>query len=319
MKLYIIDHLGSHKTTRQIEKWFTDKGHEVRWDMYYDPPIMEWCDVAFFAWAEGMMQLALRDEYLEKKQDWSSKNIVVQGMDIEVWSGQPAGTEWKKIDNVVYCSKFIGDLLLERFPIKTDNPELPIHHIPLSVDMNEWAFKERSPGRNIGVIGHMWNAKGAQLIPQFMRKLIDKSGHDDWRMDIQGYWKHDTWEWYFYYFNHMIKELGLTNNVFLNETPVDSIDQWLEDKNYLVTFSMKDAFSIIVGEAMAKGIKAFPHNFPGSKDIWGKYVWTSVDEVVDRVLNEDYNSQEYRDYVASNYSNEIIMPKWEAVFDSKTR
>ncbi len=303
MKLYIIDHLGNHRTTQQIEKWFADKGHEVKWDMYYDPKLMEWCDTALFAWTEGMLHLALKDGWGHKRK------IITYAMDIEIWSGQPVDTDWSQVDTLAYCSKFMYGLMKERYPIK----DVKSAHIPLSVEMGAWSFKERKPGNKIAVLGHMWNAKGPDMIPQLARQLIDSSGRDDWKIHIQGAWRHDTWEWLYYYVKGIIKDLGLENNVFINEDKVSSINEWLEDFNYFIHFGQKDAFSIGVAEAMAKGVKAFPHNFPGSKDIWGKYVWTSIDELVERVLNEDYNSQEYRDYVASNYSNEIVMPFWEKV------
>jgi glycosyltransferase involved in cell wall biosynthesis len=163
----------------------------------------------------------------------------------------------------------------------------------------------------VAVIGHFWGSKGEVMIPQFVRQLIDKTGNDKWKFYMQGNWRHDVWKWYFYYMKHIIKELGLENNVILNEERVGSIDNWLEDKNFLVTFSMKDAFSIIVGEAMAKGIKALPHNFMGARDIWGKYVWNSFDELAYRLDKEYYNSHEYYDFVKDNYSNEVIMKLWE--------
>ena len=114
-----------------------------------------------------------------------------------------------------------------------------------------------------------------------------------------------------------MKELKLEDNIILSEEKVDSVDQWLENKNYLVTFSMKDAFSIPVAEAMAKGIKALPHNFLGAKDIWEEHVWSTFDELKKMMFDEDYNSEEYREYVTSRYDNTVIMPKWEKLFLQK--
>lgn len=303
MKILITDHLGSHRTTQQIEKWFTQKGHEVTWSMYYEPEMMAEADVTLFAWTEGMLQLALKDGWGKKKK------IVTYAMDIEIWSGQPVDTDWSQVDTLVYCSKFMFDLMKERYPIG----KVKTAHIPLSVEMGDWEFKEHKPGNKIAVLGHMWNAKGPDMIPMFARELIDKSGRDDWEIHVQGEWRHDVWEWLYYYVKNQIKDLGLEKNVFINEEHIPQINPWLDEFDYFVHFGQKDAFSIGIAEAMAKGIKTFPHNFPGAKDIWGDYVWKTIPELVNRILTEPYESKKYRDHIENTYSNERIMPLWEKI------
>ena len=302
-KIYIADHLGQHKTTIQLEKWFKEHGHEVHWNMYYDPKEAQWCDVMFFEWLEGMLILALKDGWGQKKP------VYARAMDIEVWANNANGADWTGLKGLAYTSKYIFEVCKEAHDF-TKYPTLKLEHIPLSVDMKEWTYKERVPGHNVAVIGHMWDSKGPALIPQFVRQLIDKTGDNRWKFYIQGNWRHDVWRWYLYYFKHIVKELKLEDNIILSEERVPNINEWLENKDFLVTFSMKDAFSIIVAEAMAKGIKALPHNFPGSKDIWGKYVWSTFDELQYKMIGEVYDSKEYYDYVNDNYSNEVIMPKW---------
>jgi glycosyltransferase involved in cell wall biosynthesis len=312
-KLYIGDHLGSHKTTIQMEKWFNKKGHEVHWDMYYenekgptpDTNWMEWADVVFFEWCEGMVALALKDGWGKKKP------VYCRAMDIEIWAGQAASEDLTDLAGIAYTSKALFKILKEDGDWAARYKELPKAHIPLSVDMNDWNYRERKQGYNVAVIGHMWDAKGANLIPHFVDRLIKETGTRKWRFYIQGDWRHDVWRWYLHYTKHIIKEMGLEENIIINEDRIENMDQWLDDKNYLVTFSMKDAFSIIVAEAMAKGIKAIPHNFLGAKDIWGDHVWTTFDDLITKMVSERYMSPEYHGYVRDSYSNEVIMPKWE--------
>ncbi len=306
-KICIFDHLGVHKTTKEMEKWFAAHGHEVKWNMYYDMRELEthigWCDIAIFEWFEGMMETCLKDGWGKKKP------VYCRAMDIEIWANNAQGADLTDLSGLAYTSKAYFEVLKENHDL-SKYPKLKLAHIPLSIDMKEWTYKERKKGFNVAVIGHFWGSKGEVLIPQFVRQLIDRTKNDKWKFYLQGHWRHDVWKWYLYYMKHIIKELGLEDNIILNEERVGSIDNWLEDKNFLITFSMKDAFSIIVGEAMAKGIKALPHNFQGSKDIWGEYVWSSFDELTYRLAYEDYNSKEYYDFVNEHYSNDVIMPKW---------
>lgn len=307
MKIYIGDHLGQHKTTHEMEKWFVNKGHEVQWDMYYEPKKAEWADVIFFEWCEGMMALCLKDGWGKKKP------VYARAMDIEIWAGQAAREDITDLHGLAYTSKALFEIMKNDDEWYRRYPHVPTHHIPLSIDMKDWTYKSREHGYNIAVLGHMWDAKGPQLIPQFARYLIDKTGDTKWKFYVQGNWRHDVWKWYYEYFKHIVKELKLEDNIILSEERVESIDQWMEDKNYLVTFSMKDAFSIPVAEAMAKGIKALPHNFLGAKDIWGKHVWSTFDELYEKMMS-DYNSEEYYNYVEERYSNEKIMKLWENLF-----
>ncbi len=314
-KIYIGDHLGQHRTTIQMEKWFTAHGHEVHWDTYYEPdrgPLgptppnpswIEWADVILFEWLEGMVELCLKAGWGKKKP------VYARAMDIEIWANNSSGADWTDLTGIAYTSKYMFSLSDKLHNFK-QYPKLKTAHIPLSIDMNEWTYKERKPGHNVAVIGHMWDAKGPNLIPQFVRQLIDKSGDDKWKFYIQGDWRHDVWEWYWQYMNHIIKELELEKNIILDETHVESIDKWLEDKDFVVSFSHKDAFSLPMGEAMAKGIKTLPHNFMGAKDIWGKYVWSSFSELFGELVLGDYDSKEYYTFVKDHYSNEVVMPKW---------
>src|SRR3990167_928055 len=294
MKVAIFDHLGVHKTTYQIEKELKRRGHEVKWNMYYDmrekEDYIEWCDIALFEWLEGMVETCLRDGWGKKKP------IYARAMDIEIWAENSTGADWTDLKGLAYTSKAMFNVCNETHNF-SKYPNLKLAHIPLSVDMNDWPYKERKQGYNIGVLGHMWDAKGPNMIVQFARELIKRTGTNKWKFYVQGDWRHDVWRWYFYYFNHIIKELGLQDNIIINEKRVDNINEWYEKMNYLIAFSMKDAFSIPVAEAMAKGIKALPHNFMGSKEIWGKYVWSDFDELLTKMLDEGYNSKEYHEFV----------------------
>jgi glycosyltransferase involved in cell wall biosynthesis len=307
MKICIFDHLGCHKTTKEMEKGFAKLGHEVKWNMYYDmreaKDYIEWCDIAVFEWFEGMLETCLKDGWGKKKP------VYARAMDIEIWANNAAGADMIDLTGLAYTSTAYFEVFKKNHDLSV-YPNLKLAHIPLSVDMNDWTYAERKPGFNIGVLGHMWDAKGPGFIPQFAQQLIKKTGNKEWKFYVQGNWRHDVWEWYFYYFKHIVKELGLENNIILSEERVTDINKWYDQMNYLVTFSMKDAFSIPVAEAMAKGIKALPHNFPGSKDIWGKYVWSDFDELMTKILDEPYNSKEYFDYINNNYSNDAIMKRW---------
>lgn len=303
MRLYICDHLGAHKTTRVMERWFADRGHEVRYDTYWNPEVMAWCDVSFFAWCEGMAAMALDDA--EKY----NKPIFIWATDIEIYHRQYNGMKFEKAAGLFYMSKFLFRLMDQDIDFKRNYPRLPIRHLPLVIDTKEWTYKEREFNPNIAVIGEMWAAKTPAMIPQLLHELYKVRPYDKWKVSVLGTWHNDGWRWARVYFDHILKELDIEDKVELIDY-VSSVDEWLEDKGTLVTFSQKDAFSLIVGEALAKGIRAFPHNFPGAKAIWNNYVWSSLDELVNKVACHQTDSNKHLEFV-KRYDPDIVFGELE--------
>ena len=331
MRIFISDHLGVHKTTRQMEEWFVKQGHEVKWDAYYNPRWMDWCDVALYAWSEGMFAQCVKagwgseecngkelfHEFHELDKEtftMKRKPIFVWAVDIDIWFRQSQGADFGQAEGLFYMSKDYFDVMDEEVKFKENFPNLPIRHLPCSLNLDEWTYKKRSHGKKIAVVGEQWMSKNPFMITQMLAMLPD-----DYEVHINGVWLEGGWRWTKHQIEHEIKAYGLEGRVFFSTT-VESIghtmDTWLEDKNYLVTFSAKDAFSIPVGEAMAKGIMALPHNFAGSRAIWGEHVWDLLPELVDRIQNDEYNSEKYLNYVKDHYSNDVVLTKLEKVFNA---
>ena len=65
-----------------------------------------------------------------------------------------------------------------------------------------------------------------------------------------------------------------------------------------------------VMQAMSKGIKPIVHNFAGAASIYPKkYLWNTIAEAVEMVADQNYNAEEYREFIAANYSLENQMGK----------
>jgi hypothetical protein len=66
MKIYaILDHTGYNKTLLNVvEKW-TEQGHKVILDMYYDAAKADWADVVFGEYIQGGVVGAVNDPNLK--------------------------------------------------------------------------------------------------------------------------------------------------------------------------------------------------------------------------------------------------------------
>jgi glycosyltransferase involved in cell wall biosynthesis len=297
------DHKISHW---HIDHW-QKEGHEVQWDMYPDWDKVAWSDVSIFFWCDPYAQMlaARADEFPCQK--------VVQCVDIDAWAGHWGSLDWGKIDDMVFMSKHIKDMVLGHSePVwEANGVRHPrVHHFPLGIDLKQWKYQDRKqPKKMMGfVAAEWWSAKNPAMVLQLMKKLVDID--PEWHFSWVGKWGPE--KWLYEYVWNMIDDLGLREHVHTDFNRQESLDDWWKNIDYFVTFSQKDSFSLIVGEAMAKGIKTFVHNFLGAKNIWDhKYVWSSLDELVEKILKDDYNSREYRTYIKRNHDIRPILKEWD--------
>jgi len=84
-----------------------------------------------------------------------------------------------------------------------------------------------------------------------------------------------------------------------------NLDLWLEDKNYILSTSMREGCPNNVIEAMAKGIKPVVHNWPGAKEQFGECVFNTIDEAVAMISSDSpYNSDQYLKCVNDKFSED---------------
>src|SRR3990167_6055835 len=106
MRICIFDHLGGHKTTKELEKELVKRGHEVKWNMYYDmreeATHIGWCDIAIFEWFEGAME-------------------------IEIWANNAAGVDLTDMTGLAYTSKAYFEVLKKNHDL-SKFPNLKIAH-----------------------------------------------------------------------------------------------------------------------------------------------------------------------------------------------
>ena len=303
--------------------WWRTKGYEVKWEPYYNPELVMWADVVFFHTCDNNLNSAtnpdqaLKDEwkYTNRPGAWdmhemdlTGKKIIVQPIDIEVWNGSHAKENmWNVVTDCIFIAPHIRDLMMA--DSRPQESKMKLHTIPFSVNPDKWTFKERKPGFNIAVVAETWESKGIDYVLQIALKLkqIDK------RYKITYVGKNQDYQWHQAYRAEFIKNNKLPIK-FIEW--VDNLDEFLEDKNYLLHASIKEAFSAITAEAAAKGIRPVLHAFYGYEPLWGDsgWIWQGIDEAVDMITDGEYDSQSYRDYLyAKGYTTNQMMEQIEAV------
>ena len=320
MKIALFDPYLLKFTKDMVDHWVA-QGHEVRVERYYNPANAEWADIIWFDTCDNNLASATNpgSAILDDSNNYSpwdlhdmdltGKKIIVRPIDIEVWQGAQHAAKWDLVDEVIFIAPHIRDI----FDI---NLNKPAHVIPCSVNLDRYRYREHSPGLNVGIVSEKWTSKGTDLILQVAEKLQRTRPY---KFSWLGRWSDHPWE--IKYFEDFIKHKDL-NFEFIEWIEGDNaVDEFLEDKDYLLHASHKEGFSYATAEAMAKGIKPVTHRFYGADDLWPGVTWSTIDEAVGVIAGANiegttgwYKSEKYRQYLVDHgYTVPQMMEKIDKV------
>lgn len=273
----IIEGLSSEYETKKIvvtEHNQIDKG-------------MQWADICWFEWCDDLII------YGSKYPLSREKKIICRLHSYEAFTDHPSNVNWDNVDKVIFIAKHIREFVTNKFKINKQKTEV----IPNGIDLSRYEFRDRKHGYNIAYLGYINYKKGPMLLLHTFKAIYDKDNR--YKLYIAGQFQDDR---DVLYFKQMITEFGIENNVFY-EGWQNNLNQWLEDKNYILCTSILESQNMSVMQAMAKGIKPIVHNFVGAKEIYEcQYLWNTINDAVELVTISEYKSKQYRKFVECNYS-----------------
>lgn len=295
MKIILFDTWNLKFAAPIVEHW-KSLGHQVIVNPQYEA-MME-ADLTFCYQGDNCaIEAALKPRH---------GKLFIQVVDIEAWSNQPQTIDWKNVDGALFMANHIWSMLL---PFVCPNKEEKlIKIIKPGIDVNKFTPRmfstNPSPVKRIAyVVGdhRIWDVKRLDIAFQVLKDLMT-NGQNIWQLHIRG--TYSTHEQYNAYCKYLEKDLKLEGHVFWYEDRVEDMNAWLEDKDYILVPSTKEAFSYATAEAMAKGIKPILNNWEGSKDTWGKYVCETQGQMLFEFLRGEYKPEEYRQYIVDNYNQD---------------
>ena len=321
-KIALFDPYRGKFTTDMVD-WWKNHGYEVRTDIYYDPELVEWADVVWFDTCDNNLlsatnpDQALRDEWLVERRktipwdihEFTGKKIIVRPIDIEVWQGHHAHDNmWNAVNDVIFLAPHIQSMMMA--DSRPQHGTFKQHVISCGVNLDRWTFKDRSDGFKIGVVAERWVSKGVDYVIQIAARLKEI----DSRYCIYWLGQNNDYHWEAEYFKDCINRYELP--IVLEEDFVDNLDSWWEDKNYVLHCSHKETYTYAVAEAMAKGIKPIFHSYYGAEATWPDLTWFTIDEAIDLITEQKYDSVGYRQYLIDhNLDLEHMMQSFEGVIN----
>lgn len=290
MRIAVSDNNNRKFITDLLARWGKD-GHKVFFELGTNPSLFKSCDVYFIDSCDHNAKVAA----VARKYNC---RLFVRVLDIEAWVKHPASVKWENVDGVIFINQRIKKLV-ESY---TDLSRTRVKVIKCGIDLNKFTLKKSFQGRKIAlVVGQhrIYNDKRIDEAVKILAELNKRSR--GFTLHILG--TESNQAYYIKYLHSLIDSLNLREAVEFVDY-VDDVNSWLEDKTYIITPGIKEAFSFATAEAMAKGIKPVINNFWGAQDIWDKkWIYNTHSEAVEMFLSE-ITPMEYRRYIDLNYNFE---------------
>jgi glycosyltransferase involved in cell wall biosynthesis len=255
---------------------FQQHGYKVAlWDGKVDlKPDFVQPDVVLCTWADRTFTGAFPD----------AKHILMMRR-FEFFHSPWRTWDWDKISAVICCNPWIAN------EVAQDLPAGKVTVIFNPIDTNLWDFKEREPGKRIGMVCRVHPVKNLALAGQIMLSLptgyeLHIAGKEDDGGTMRAYLETVLW-------GKRVKWHGQVKNEALNA--------WWNHMNYCLSTSASEGDPMNVLEAMAKGIKPVIHAWPGAKEMYPQdWVFDSAGMAAKMIEDFPYESNRYLDWVTKN-------------------
>ncbi len=255
---------------------------------------MHWATVCWFEWCDDLIIYGSQREIAKQKK------IICRLHSYEAFTTYPSRVCWANVDKLIFVANHIREYTVNTFAI--DHTKAIT--IPNGVNLKCWDFQDQPAGFDIAYVGYINYKKSPLLLLQAFKAIHN---HDQrYRLHIAGTIQEPR---YSLYLNQMIKEMHLENHVLFAGWQTD-LNQWLEDKQYILCTSVLESQNMSVMQAMAKGIQPLIHNFVGAKSIYPEsYIWNTIDDLVAMLKTNTHNPSEYRSYIEDHYALPLQLEK----------
>ncbi len=250
--------------------------------------LCQWADIAWFEWVDAMLLTATKIDkhckYITRLHSYEAFDNIIQAIN------------WAKVDDIVFVAKHIQDIGNNQ---SYEMSKVNQHIIPNGIDFTKRTYKAHGHGFNLAYVGYLNHKKNPSLLLQCMSAL--KCINPQYKLHVAGIHQELRYQ---LYWNKMLKELDLIDNVIMyGWIEPENINEWLQDKDYVISTSELESFCYGIADGMACGIKPLCHNWVGAENIYPSWaLFNTIDDVV-KIVGEKstYLPQVNRTYVEERY------------------
>lgn len=274
---------GNHRFIQPIIDRLALSGYECQ--LYNNWAIDDKADILWFDFADNNLIVATK----ENAEFLKSKKVIARLHAVEAYMGFYKQIDWSCVNHLIFVSEH-----MKRKCADADYKKCQLHVIHNGIDLKKFTFNHYPYPENVfGYVGNIVPQKGLlSFIQTFdhLRKTQNAKFYLAGLSRMQGR-EGEYWE-------YMKTKIG---GVY-EEGPVEDVNAWLDAKKvrYLIQPSYSESFSIIVAEAMAKGIKPLINNYVGAEDLWpNDLIYQNPFDLVAKM--KTYSTNYYREWVTQRY------------------
>lgn len=298
MKLMVLNSLGSFSLVSDFKKRLEPKGHEV-WKMANICSRDMWKrfekvnpNVVFVDFCnENAIALLENIEKLPKKP-----RIVVRLHGYEAYSYFIWKLDWSKVDALIVVGPWMKDFLLSKPPVLRSGVDIRV--IYNGIDLDKFGLHPEKDEGSMAFLGHLNKKKGIGLLGCAIASMPEREFH------IAGAYQDEQVKVY-------LENPGYKNLNYYGE--VEKTEDFLKNKQYILSTSLTESFGMSIGEGMAMGATPLVHSWPGAEMLWPKEcIWTTMDELKSI---EPREPEWCRKWIEDRYSLDECIDKFINVLD----
>lgn len=289
-----------------LKRHWEKNGHEVRFEMGASENLAAWADLYFIDFWDNNIHYLYN--WYQEHPDVRKPKFAVRAVDWEVWCGLARDQriiDW--VDVAICIAPHI-----ER-KLRSDNEWKNLHLIRCGVDVNKYQMSNKG-GFNVVLPCNEidWILKNVAEGIKIFGMLKKKTPELPWRLFIKGKWTQGN-EYFKVLYKDLFQKLHIEQNVMIVDNHVENYDEFLEQMNFCLVPSFKEAYSYVTAECAAKGIKPILNNWYGADELWPKeWLYTTPDEAVSMFLH-DYDPEQIREWVVENSNMDDMMKEYDRV------
>lgn len=306
MKIGIADNQQLKFDQDLVDHW-KERGHEVRYEMGFSEYLAEWADLYYINYWDNNVHAAYH--WHQNHPEWKRPIYAVRAIDWEVWCGlvrDQSIIDW--VDHAFCIAPHI-----ERKLRSESQWGEKLHLIQCGINLERFTPKKTYGRYNIvlpcnEIDWHLKNVSEGFKIFAMLRKRYARAPH---HLFVRGKWCQG--EYFKVFHQDLIDKLGIRDCVTIIDQPVDDYNAFLEDMDYCLVPSYKEAFSYVTGECAAKGIKPVLNWWYGAEEIWPKeWLYTTPDQAVD-MLSSDFVPHQLRKYIEKEKNVKTMFQQFDKV------
>ncbi|WP_121959103.1 glycosyltransferase [Petrotoga sp. 9T1HF07.CasAA.8.2] len=268
---------------------------------------IKWADIVWLEWANDLAVFATN-----KVPEIENKKVICRLHGYEAFNVNVLNKiNWDLIDRMIFVADHVREDAYESCPQVKNVPYTMVYN---GINLDKFVFSKRTKGKRICFSGHVNYKKNPMLIIQILDKLlkIDDGYRIDWVGDHQDIRIKK-------YLNYILKDMGIEDKFTFHDWTND-INSWLENKNYFLSTSIHEGYGVGIMEAMARGIKPIIHNFYAARGFYpDEFIYNTIDEAVEKIIEESYDSESYRRFIEDNYSLERQIYEIEEILNTNDK